>query len=204
MSWTAVSITGWSVFQFAGVNVRLVGLGVRSVPACPLIVTVTSAEGAADSTTSIFLSDPSGTSTLSRTVSPAVSLSLIVTATVFVTLTYPPPLASSVKFTGSSTKSLSSAAVSVTCCTVFQLVDVKVRSSGLGGVASKSVPACPLTVTVTSPAPEGAADNRTENVLDCPSATSTDPGTITTGGKSASEFTKQISISIRRSNVDLS
>ena len=41
----AVTVTVWAVPQFVVVKVRLVGLGVTSVPACPATVTVTFAVG---------------------------------------------------------------------------------------------------------------------------------------------------------------
>ena len=41
----AVTVTVWAVPQFVGVKVRLVGLRVTSVPACPATVTVTVAVG---------------------------------------------------------------------------------------------------------------------------------------------------------------
>ena len=41
----AVTVTGWAVSQLVGVNVRVVGSGVTSVPACPATVTVTFAVG---------------------------------------------------------------------------------------------------------------------------------------------------------------
>ena len=50
-SWPAVTVTVWAVSQVVGVKVRVAGVGVTSVPACPATVTVTAAVGAVARTT---------------------------------------------------------------------------------------------------------------------------------------------------------
>ena len=48
----ALTVTAWTVDQFSVVKVRLVLPGVRPVPVCPEIVTVTVSEGSVASDTS--------------------------------------------------------------------------------------------------------------------------------------------------------
>ena len=82
-------------------------------------------------------------------------------------------MAKSVSVTASFNASSSLAAVSVMVCAVSQLESVNINSVAS---SAKSVPACPVIVTVTLL--NGRVESRMSNVWTLPSSITTDSGTI--------------------------
>ena len=135
------------------VSVADTPLRVRSVSAWPVTVTVTVSVGSVASST-VYAAPPlspsatvsdAGASTMPRSLSATVT-SFTSTNRVALALSYPPPSAVWISLVISSIESSSSLAVTVTVWGASQLAVVKVN---LALSSRRSLPACPLIVTMT-------------------------------------------------------
>ena len=84
-SWSAETITVCAVFQFAVVKVRLAVLSDRSVPACPVMVTVTVSVGSDESRMEWLLLPPSATVNVASPSVPPPSWNVFVPSSFVVT-----------------------------------------------------------------------------------------------------------------------
>ena len=181
---SAETVTVCASSQSVVENVRLTrSCFTSSLSIGSLMLTVTVSVGSVSSTTVYVFVPPSSTvSEVGVNVTPRVSLSLTVTSKLPVTETYSPPLAMCSRVTVSASSSiLSSTAVTVTVCALFQLAAVNMRgnpevvTSGLDGL---EIP------TVTSSV--GIVFSFTEYVLMLPSVIVRDVGEKVMPGVSSS------------------